>query len=68
MSLKPEAVDWVFDCEWIEDVEDGKMGDYYIDETYRLKEGAPEDIRRRWEDLCALDHSVVDIQRGLAEP
>jgi hypothetical protein len=52
--LFPEYIDWIDDCEWIEEIEPGVLGDNYIDETFRLKDGAPDDIKQRWEELCAM--------------
>jgi hypothetical protein len=66
--LFEEAFNWIDDCEWVVQIEEGKMGDHYIDETYMLKEGAPEDIRRRWEELCADHHADVDTYLGKSEP
>ncbi|MDR0514634.1 MAG: hypothetical protein LBG81_05680 [Coriobacteriaceae bacterium] len=62
--LEPEAVDWIYDCEWIVPIEEGKMGDYYIDETYKILDGAPDDVRERWEALCAEWRTDVGIWQG----
>lgn len=51
--LKQKYLDWVHECEWIERIDPDKMGERYLEDTYRLKDGAPEDVKKEWEELCA---------------
>ncbi|MDR0514633.1 MAG: hypothetical protein LBG81_05675 [Coriobacteriaceae bacterium] len=51
--LHEETIDRILESGWLEEINPGVMGDHYIDETYRLKEGAPEAVRKEWEEICA---------------
>jgi hypothetical protein len=50
--LLEEYVDSILNNGWIEEIEPGKLGDHHINETYQLKEGAPEWAKKEWEELC----------------
>lgn len=52
--LEQECIDWIDECEWIERINPGQLGDRYLEDTYQLKDGAPEDIKKEWEELCAV--------------
>lgn len=49
---------WIAECEWIEEIEPGAMGDRYLEETYRLKDGAPDEVKAKWKEVCEIFHEV----------
>lgn len=56
--LNKELTNWVLNNEWIEEIEPGKLGNTYLEETYRLKENAPQDVKDKWEYVCELFREV----------
>jgi len=50
--LKEEAFE-ILKSEWIVGLENGDIGNTFSD-TYKLKDGAPEDIKKEFHRLCYL--------------
>jgi hypothetical protein len=52
--IDPDYMESFLNNGWIERIDPDEMGERYLEDTYRLKPGAPEDIKKEWEELCGL--------------